>query len=735
MRGYGPPAGFNWEWFDGADDPLQDDPTISLHNVELVVDRFVAAALEQAEHYAHCESGDCDIMFTMGSDFHYGNARSWFKSLDRLLHYAKADGRVNAFYSSPQAYFGAKTGGRTPARPATGPLPPGQPSARAGPGTSAAAGTQMDQPRAEKRPSHAWTVKEDDWFPYSDGEAAYDVHTDSIADKGGHAYWTGYYSSRPAFKRQVREASALLQACRQMELFGAALPAAPSQPAAPPLGAGAAAGAAASAEGGGGAPTGGERACDGARPWAAASPSSVRLWLALSVAQHHDAVSGTARQHVSNDYAQRLSAGAAECDALISEVLQARAEAARAESAAAAAAAAAPTVGGGAGAAQAAVGPPPRAGAAGAADAAVRGNGGAHAAEAGAATAAAAVAGSGARVQPPELVAWSPCALNETRCAQTFALPDFARTVRVALYNPLAQPSPPQLLRLPVPANSAVAATDARGRPCAVQLATWDETTSLAIVRVGAVPAVGGTWLALHLAPQALRALLPAGEDGASGGRAAGSAGTAAGGAEAAQAAAGVSQVGKAAGLGGPQGEARAAPCAPGPLRDGEQPLTLAADTLTLHLARDSATGRVRTLRLCARSAAAASADVGADAGTKAAGWVETPLALSLGYYRAHSGDTSQSCGSEPRCRPGQVRRRAALHTAFKRRATPHWGAPRPPLVSALPWALALAVAAAHAVGFPACAASHAVPLPRSPPPPMFPTSTRWNPPRLAVHA
>lgn len=42
-------------------------------------------------------------------------------------------------------------------------------------------------------------------------------------------------------------------------------------------------------------------------------PTSDALWEAMGVAQHHDAVSGTEKQHVANDYAQRLSVGAAEC--------------------------------------------------------------------------------------------------------------------------------------------------------------------------------------------------------------------------------------------------------------------------------------------------------------------------------------------------------------------------------------------------------------------------------------
>ena len=33
----------------------------------------------------------------------------------------------------------------------------------------------------------------------------------------------------------------------------------------------------------------------------------------MGVAQHHDAVSGTSKQHVADDYAKRLAIGAAEC--------------------------------------------------------------------------------------------------------------------------------------------------------------------------------------------------------------------------------------------------------------------------------------------------------------------------------------------------------------------------------------------------------------------------------------
>ena len=52
-------------------------------------------------------------------------------------------------------------------------------------------------PSSSSTPSNisTWNAKTDDFFPY--------------ADKA-HAYWTGYYTSRPALKRYVREMSALL---------------------------------------------------------------------------------------------------------------------------------------------------------------------------------------------------------------------------------------------------------------------------------------------------------------------------------------------------------------------------------------------------------------------------------------------------------------------------------------------------------------------------------------------
>ncbi len=94
-------------------------------------------------------------MLTMGSDFNYINANTWFKNLDKLIHYVNQDGRVNAFYSTPTIYT-----------------------------------------RSVHNASLTWTTKTDDFFPYADKP---------------HSFWTGYFTSRPAIKGYVRTTSNQLQ--------------------------------------------------------------------------------------------------------------------------------------------------------------------------------------------------------------------------------------------------------------------------------------------------------------------------------------------------------------------------------------------------------------------------------------------------------------------------------------------------------------------------------------------
>jgi len=100
-----------------------------------------------------------------------------------------------------------------------------------------------------KEKSVSWPLKTDDFFPYADGP---------------HMFWTGYPTSRPALKRFVRETSAFLQVAKQSVAL------------------------------------------------ARGSHADLQpLVQAMGVLQHHDAVSGTEKQHVAFDYAERLAAGRA----------------------------------------------------------------------------------------------------------------------------------------------------------------------------------------------------------------------------------------------------------------------------------------------------------------------------------------------------------------------------------------------------------------------------------------
>ena len=106
-----------------------------------------------------------------------------------------------------------------------------------------------------------WEVRQDDVFP--------------LANEA-HAYWSGYFTSRPGLKRQVRFASNFLNAARQMEQIS------------------------------------GVTAAEVNRPTTRPSPPVGDSWTdsmegAIGVATHHDGMSGTERQDVSNDYAQRVS--------------------------------------------------------------------------------------------------------------------------------------------------------------------------------------------------------------------------------------------------------------------------------------------------------------------------------------------------------------------------------------------------------------------------------------------
>ncbi|XP_057868913.2 alpha-mannosidase isoform X2 [Cryptomeria japonica] len=214
-EGYGPPDGFYFDVNEESSIPVQDDPLLFDYNVQERVNDFVNAAIIQAN-----VTRTNHIMWTMGTDFQYQYAKSWFKEMDKLIHYVNKDGRVNALYSTPSIYADLKHAA-----------------------------------------NESWPLKLDDFFPYADSE---------------NAYWTGYFTSRPALKGYVRMLSGYYLAARQLEFL-----------------------------------VGRKRL----------GQNTAFLGDALAIAQHHDAVSGTAKQHTTNDYAKRLFIGASKVEEMVNSAL------------------------------------------------------------------------------------------------------------------------------------------------------------------------------------------------------------------------------------------------------------------------------------------------------------------------------------------------------------------------------------------------------------------------------
>lgn len=204
-----------WIGFDGANNQVQDDPSRHDYNVDKLVDQFIQAALSQD---AHTQTNH--QMWACGSDFQYQNADHWYRNLDKLIHYVNQNGTVNAFYSTPSFY--------------------------------------VDQ---KKKIKSKWELRMDDIFPLADN---------------AHNYWSGYFTSRPALKRQVRVATNFLGAARQLEVIS------------------------------------GVTAAEVDTPTTRPSPPVGESWTdslegTIGVATHHDGMSGTERQDVANDYEMRIS--------------------------------------------------------------------------------------------------------------------------------------------------------------------------------------------------------------------------------------------------------------------------------------------------------------------------------------------------------------------------------------------------------------------------------------------
>ena len=195
------------------DQPICDDEGLEDYNIPMKVQGFVDYINEQSKHYRSKH-----LMVTMGDDFNYMMAHRNFKNMDKLIHYVnEGDYGMKLFYSTPGDYV-----------------------------------------KAVYKENIQWPVKTDDFFPYAD----YD-----------HAYWTGYFTSRPALKGYIRESGSLYRAFQNIVAHQTLT----------------------------------NQLNKSLSNYVINSLGNLKMDMGLT--QHHDAVTGTEKQAVAYDYARRLARG------------------------------------------------------------------------------------------------------------------------------------------------------------------------------------------------------------------------------------------------------------------------------------------------------------------------------------------------------------------------------------------------------------------------------------------
>ncbi|XP_055592932.1 lysosomal alpha-mannosidase-like [Uranotaenia lowii] len=218
---YSAPPGFCFDVLCN-DDAFVDGQYSAENNVKEKIDQFVNFVTNMSQRYR-----SNNLIITMGDDFNYMDAIMNYKNMDKLIKYTNArqkeGSKINVFYSTPTCYL-----------------------------------------KAVHDAQLTWPAKTDDFFPYA---------TD------WHAYWTGYFTSRPNSKRFERMGNHFLQVCKQLSAISVL------------------------------------------RGESYNEHRLTKLREAIGVMQHHDAITGTEKQHVSDDYHRMLTAAFAGCEANANDVL------------------------------------------------------------------------------------------------------------------------------------------------------------------------------------------------------------------------------------------------------------------------------------------------------------------------------------------------------------------------------------------------------------------------------
>ena len=205
---YSPPPGFCWDLLCN-DEPLMDNPNLHDYNMEQRIYDFINYVKKQGSHFRTNH-----VAITTGMDFHYTAAHAWFMNLDKLIKYINdLDTDVHLMYSTPTCYL-----------------------------------------KNLREANEAWPVKEQDFFPYASDY---------------HAYWSGYFTSRPTSKFMIRDASRILQAAKQITVKKYF-----------------------------------DETCD-ENCKVDLLEATETLDRAVGVAQHHDAITGTEQDYVAEDYHNR----------------------------------------------------------------------------------------------------------------------------------------------------------------------------------------------------------------------------------------------------------------------------------------------------------------------------------------------------------------------------------------------------------------------------------------------
>ncbi|XP_058821189.1 lysosomal alpha-mannosidase-like isoform X1 [Topomyia yanbarensis] len=210
---YSAPPGFCFDVL-CSDDPFVDGPFSAENNVKERVDAFLYFVGNMSTKYR-----SNNLLITMGDDFNYMDANMNFKNMDKLIKYTNArqsqESKVNVFYSTPSCYL-----------------------------------------KALHDAELTWPAKTDDFFPYASDP---------------HAYWTGYFTSRPTSKRYERIGNHFLQVCKQLTAIALSSTDESYQ------------------------------------------ENLAHLREVIGVMQHHDAITGTEKQHVADDYARMIHKAIDEC--------------------------------------------------------------------------------------------------------------------------------------------------------------------------------------------------------------------------------------------------------------------------------------------------------------------------------------------------------------------------------------------------------------------------------------